>query len=202
VANMRTERRKVKPQQPSADGFTLIEMLTVVAIIALLFLMVIGGSSWYQRTTSLNRARITVTSLDAAIESYKADMGTYPTSSLVRVSYYELFRVSSYTNSWLLYQQLTQGRGYYKFQAAQIQSPAMLPLALWGGPLPCPNMTTIIDPWGLPYHYFNPLIFTNQNPVWAASPSCGKTNMLRYDLWSRGPDRTEDTVDDITNWTR
>ena len=40
------------------------------------------------------------------------------------------------------------------------------------------------DPWGEPYQYRYP----------------GVKNKDRYDLWSKGPDRTDGTDDDIGNW--
>jgi general secretion pathway protein G len=46
-----------------------------------------------------------------------------------------------------------------------------------GGKLP-------VDPWGQPYEYRYP----------------GVKNVGSYDLFSKGPDRTADTADDIGNW--
>jgi general secretion pathway protein G len=40
------------------------------------------------------------------------------------------------------------------------------------------------DPWGEPYQYRYP----------------GVKNKDRYDLWSKGPDKTDGTEDDIGNW--
>ena len=40
------------------------------------------------------------------------------------------------------------------------------------------------DPWGEPYQYRSP----------------GVKNKDRYDLWSKGPDKTDGTEDDIGNW--
>ncbi len=41
-----------------------------------------------------------------------------------------------------------------------------------------------LDPWGVPYQYRNP----------------GRRNPNSFDLYSKGPDRTEGTEDDIGNW--
>jgi general secretion pathway protein G len=46
--------------------------------------------------------------------------------------------------------------------------------------------TSIIDPFGLPYVYTRP----------------GTKNQAGFDLSSNGPDRTANTVDDITNWAQ
>lgn len=41
-----------------------------------------------------------------------------------------------------------------------------------------------LDPWGQPYQYLHP----------------GVKNKDAYDLFSKGPDKTEGTADDIGNW--
>ena len=41
-----------------------------------------------------------------------------------------------------------------------------------------------LDPWGEPYQYRSP----------------GTHNKTGYDLFSKGPDKTEGTEDDIGNW--
>lgn len=43
-----------------------------------------------------------------------------------------------------------------------------------------------LDPWGEPYQYAYP----------------GTRNKGSYDLWSKGPDKTSGTEDDIGNWDR
>jgi general secretion pathway protein G len=53
----------------------------------------------------------------------------------------------------------------------------------WGGPYLQDNKIPT-DPWGEPYQYRYP----------------GVKNKDRYDLWSKGPDKTDGTDDDIGNW--
>ena len=53
----------------------------------------------------------------------------------------------------------------------------------WRGPYLQENKIPT-DPWGEPYQYRYP----------------GVKNKDRYDLWSKGPDKTADTADDIGNW--
>jgi general secretion pathway protein G len=55
----------------------------------------------------------------------------------------------------------------------------------WRGPyLVEGTKVPILDPWGEPYQYRCP----------------GVHNKDGYDLWSKGPDRTDGTDDDIGNW--
>ena len=55
----------------------------------------------------------------------------------------------------------------------------------WRGPyIDSPGNRTPVDPWGEPYQYRYP----------------GAKNKGGYDLFSKGPDKTEGTEDDIGNW--
>jgi general secretion pathway protein G len=55
----------------------------------------------------------------------------------------------------------------------------------WRGPYVAEGTKVpILDPWGEPYQYRYP----------------GVHNKDGYDLWSKGPDRTDGTDDDIGNW--
>jgi len=71
---------KTHPQfrPPLRRAFTLIEMLVVVAIMAILagLILAVGGSVTQKRTIA--RARAEMSKLETAIEAYKAKMGFYP----------------------------------------------------------------------------------------------------------------------------
>ena len=55
----------------------------------------------------------------------------------------------------------------------------------WRGPYAdTPGGKPPLDPWGEPYQYRSP----------------GTHNKTGYDLFSKGPDKTEGTEDDIGNW--
>lgn len=55
----------------------------------------------------------------------------------------------------------------------------------WRGPyIEAPGGRTPVDPWGEPYVYRYP----------------GVKNKGGYDLFSKGPDKREDSADDIGNW--
>lgn len=57
----------------------------------------------------------------------------------------------------------------------------------WNGPYLKENTKMpILDPWGEPYQYRYP----------------GVKNPKSYDLWSKGPDKTDGTADDIGNWEK
>jgi general secretion pathway protein G len=55
----------------------------------------------------------------------------------------------------------------------------------WRGPYLDPTTKMpLLDPWGEPYQYRYP----------------GTHNKDGYDIWSKGPDKTDGTDDDIGNW--
>lgn len=64
-------------------GFTLIELLVVMAIIAILAGLVLSTAGYVQRKGATSRAEGEIAALSAALESYKADMGDYPTGNNV-----------------------------------------------------------------------------------------------------------------------
>ncbi len=62
-------------------GFTLIELLVVIAIIAILAGLVLSTAGFVQKKGAMSRAQAEIAAMEAALESYKADMGDYPTGT-------------------------------------------------------------------------------------------------------------------------
>lgn len=67
---------------PTAGGFTLIELLVVISIIAILASLVLSAASFVQKKGARDRASAEIAALGAALESYKADNGDYPSNSV------------------------------------------------------------------------------------------------------------------------
>jgi general secretion pathway protein G len=63
------------------EGFTLIELLIVMAIIAILASLVLSAAGYVQKKGARSRAEAEIAALGAALESYKADNGDYPSNS-------------------------------------------------------------------------------------------------------------------------
>ena len=59
-------------------AFTLLEILTVIAIIAVLASLTIGGMGYYDDKMKYSRTEILIASIEQALEDYKADNGSYP----------------------------------------------------------------------------------------------------------------------------
>jgi type II secretion system protein G len=113
-----------------AAAFTLIELLVVVAVIAILAGLTLSTLGYVNKKGAESRAQSEVAALSVAIENYKLDFGTYP---------------SSQTN---LYRELTgTATGTVAVNTNKVYfepTPSMVT-----------NMVTgpLLDPWGSEYQY-------------------------------------------------
>ena len=64
------------------QAFTLIELLVVISIIAILAALVLSAASFVQKKGARDRASAEIAALGAALESFKADNGDYPSNSV------------------------------------------------------------------------------------------------------------------------
>ena len=65
-------------RKPPTSAFTLLEMLTVLAIIVILAGLVLSVGGYVHKKSALSRAEGEIAMLSSACESYKADNGNYP----------------------------------------------------------------------------------------------------------------------------
>lgn len=65
---------------PRQRGFTLIELLIVISIMALLGLIIVGGSRMLLQTARERRSAITRAALDVAIHRYRTEYQRWPVS--------------------------------------------------------------------------------------------------------------------------
>lgn len=177
-------------------AFTLIELLTVIAIILVLagLLLYIAGSANYKASTA--RAQSEIQAMSTALESYKADNGAYPRSSDTDALNAQPAAASApadpstYTAtgtaaSQYLYQCLsgyngttTYGKRYMEFKPGQLSTSTAAP-TLTG--------TYVIDPFGLAYGY-STANAKEQDRVNSTTPPGTFNNAMGYnptfDLWS------------------
>ncbi|MBI2885458.1 MAG: type II secretion system major pseudopilin GspG, partial [Candidatus Omnitrophica bacterium] len=67
------------PRAPSV-GFTLVELLIVIAILGILMSLVTAGAQTARRRGAVAKAKATIAALETAIAMYHADLGSYPAS--------------------------------------------------------------------------------------------------------------------------
>ena len=77
---LRTNRRQRGARQ-SEQGFTLVEMLVVITLIALVMGLVGPRVLAYLTESKVKTAKIQIESLESALDLYFLDAGRYPTTS-------------------------------------------------------------------------------------------------------------------------
>src|SRR5436309_15595112 len=65
----------------AAFAFTIIELLVVISIIIILAGLILSTVGYVQKKGARSRAEAEIAAISAALESYKADNGIYPTDS-------------------------------------------------------------------------------------------------------------------------
>lgn len=164
-------------------GFTLMELLIVMAIIAILAGLVMTASFIAKRQAMITKARAAISNLETALGMFQSNIGEYPASGNANL-------VTCLTTSGnclvgtgvpMTPAQVSAWSGSYThFQANEINTNGEL-----------------IDPWNNPYTYNNP----GTNHGTAADYSD------YVDIWSNGPDGADQHTsippgDDVTNWTK
>jgi len=69
------------PRTTGPSAFTLIEILVVIAIIAILAGLLLQTSAYVQEKAGISRAQIEIKGMENALERYKVDNGDYPPST-------------------------------------------------------------------------------------------------------------------------
>jgi general secretion pathway protein G len=175
-------------------GFTLVEMLAVIAIIVILAGVVIGGLGYVRDKQARSQARVQIDLLSNALEEYKLDKGNYPTGAN-----------GGKNDSKILYRALywdtdDNGAGVDADDQQKIYLSELDPTNnKQGWTAGDKSNVTIVDPWGNEYHFRSGKMDNGDPNTQAVNPD--------FDIWSAGPDgktsmsgNNDSTKDDIKNF--
>ena len=153
------------------SNFTLIEILTVCALLAFLMAMMIGAYGIVTQKGAESQCQATIERIKTALESYKAKTGYY----IQAVSAASGFYVDN-PNPTPARTNPSQQPMFFDF----IDYEKMVNT----GEIDTGSNRALVDPFGANYRYQCP----------------GKHNRTGFDIQSAGADGKYDTEDDIKNW--
>jgi type II secretory pathway pseudopilin PulG len=188
------------------DSFTIIELLTVIAIIAILLGILLAAMSGVMRTAGRDRARSEIQAMSAALESYKADNGIYPTPTVgTGFNTTNDYTTASATtangqyqaSSAFLYEQLTGTTNYGQLPLTGTKSYMPFKSTQLGNDTPTSSSPIYVrDPFGNSYGYFT-------GTVSGATTNAPYSGYGFFDLWSTGGDTavpSTNTAIWVNNW--
>jgi type II secretory pathway pseudopilin PulG len=172
-------------------AFTILELLVVISIIIVLAGLILATVGYVQKKGARARAEAEIAAISAALESYKADNGIYPTNAAT-----DLLKPNSdgnptqavYANASLyLYQELSGDRDSNRSVNASddLSGNGVVPKTyftfkptnLMPAPPSSSTVTAIRDPFGNSYGY---------STVKASNPAATNGYNPTFDLWSTG----------------
>lgn len=183
----------------SRSGFTVVELLVVMAIILVLAGLILATSGYVQKKGARSRAEAEIAAISAACESYKADNGIYPTSTDTQALDPTndvdptISPPNKYTKASLtLYESLSGDTDGDRI----VNSPAKTylnfkPNMLAPPPPSAATVTAIRDPFGNSYGY---------STLKATTPASTDGYNPTFDLWSTGGDTSSAQTQWIKNW--
>ncbi len=190
-----------------ASAFTLIELLTVMAIIAVLSAMTLGLVAAAKQRASIARAKSELAHFAQALEEYRRHYGDYPqTGSAQHATPVIAATIGTTQAEALLFNALTGVFGPSRFTSAdrlngpvlvdvaKLSVEAVLVAATFAVPSGAPPQkntvaNSFLDPWGRRYQYY----YRAAAPVSPAGTTTVANAWLAagYILYSLGPDGLE-----------
>jgi Tfp pilus assembly protein PilE len=192
-----------------SNSFTLVELLTVIFIIVILAGLTLAAGEGVMNQAARSRTRAEIQAMSAALESYKADNGIYPSNTFTggtngSYSATSLDGTSStyQQSSQILYQALAGKTNFTDPPVAGVKY-YMSPKAdaLGNAIAPTTGPTYFQDPFGYSYGY-------NAGDTTVPADNTTPYNGTGFfDLWSTGGSLTTTTPSPptnswISNWTQ
>ncbi len=155
-----------------ARGFTLMEMLVVLGILAMLMALVVPRILGTQGKADIAATKIQIKSLTECLKHYKFDMKEFPSTD--------------------------QGLKALIEKPSDLSDDKA---DRWDGPY-VDGKELPKDPWGHEYQYEYPPTHGSSDSASSSSADSTKAATNDYpDIWSFGPDGEDGTDDDIKSWT-
>lgn len=192
-------------RQVRRDAFTLIELITVVSVIIILFAMVVGGFSFADKSAKRSRTDVVIKAARSGLEVYKEKFGAYPQVANADTTVAVAKKTYVVGGAACLYQALS-GDGFDQIKGATGESiPASdgqvdvkearnimlenMPKEMWtkNG-----NTYFIVDGFGHPIQYIKAAPTISPVPG-QAPPDPTTVNRGSYDIWSYGEDEVNIT---------
>lgn len=155
-------------------GFTVIELLTVLAIIGILGGLIMGAAHSARKQALVAKAKAAISSVETALGMFQSDFGGYPSSGNAN-----------------LVNALSEGSGTYVIGTQSYT----ISTTDWNGPYMNfkdeASAGVFMDPWG------NSYVYEAGTDHGTGADYTGYVNIL-----SNGPDGKSGTNDDIVNWRR
>jgi prepilin-type N-terminal cleavage/methylation domain-containing protein len=173
-------------KRPRLAAFTLIELLTVIAIIAILAGLLFPAIQSSLKKAEAAKAKTGVANLATAFRAYYTEYGKWPISNTSTVTYdVDNFMVGLFKGSNVVsaaspsgtFQGNPRGIVFLDFKAEELKA------------------SGFVDPWNQPYHVRFDTDYVNKipNPFESSASSTVDSGFL---VWSCGPDGQCDTGGD------
>ncbi len=179
-------RRRSSSVADARRGFTMVEMLVVIAIIAILASLILSGLNIARQRAKVTRARRDVAQLMTVWTAYYADYGRFPEISAAS-------RLGETENGTVItgHDVVQIMRGRENFNSQNRRRITYMDFHR--------DTTQFLDPWGNPYrivwdHDYDGDITVPGNPP--------ETLRMSVAVWSAGPDGEDGTGDDVRSWRR
>lgn len=181
-------------RNPRTNGFTLIELMAVITIIVILAGLVVAGLGFVNERQAREKAKVQLKLLETALEEYKADHGTYPTTKNSKTGTQDVTDADGERST--LFQVL------YKDGVDHDTKVYLKELDPDEGTMGWVQGSEIVDPWGVAFRYRTAIDDSGRTNTDTQNPD--------FDLWSSGKDQDSETsranadyrrnADDIRNF--
>lgn len=164
-------------------SFTLIELMTVIAVIAILAGLVLGGAGAVRQRASRGQAKAEIAAIEAALGRYQMDFGTYPVSTgIVPSGTNYPITPSSYSAAGQTLFSALWGAATYAGPAGQKQY-----LSVKASMVNPDGQNRFIDPWGNSYGYYwsgtNSVFGVGVPDVWSTGGQSGTGTQTNRAKW-------------------